>query len=294
MNITNRHNIPDVFIKAMQFNDRARDNLDFKMDQISVTKLIESPRLRLLSFDHYHKIEVDASERIFALWGQAVHAVLSWADSDSLTEQRLYTKVLNWTVSGQFDKISIQDELLCDYKTTSVWAISNGVKTEWNRQLQVLRYLAERHGYSIKQMEVVCILRDWQNSAAQRDPNYPQIPVLRFPVTPWYREDIEAYLYQRVKLHQEAAYTGMLPDCTAEERWSKPDQFAVKKTGRKTALRVFDRLDDANELISRTDQAYLEVRPGTSVRCQRYCTVAKYCSQYQTECQANHQLATAA
>lgn len=292
MNITNRHNIPEVFIKAMQFNDRARENLDFHMDQISVTKLIESPRLRLLTFDHIHEMEVDVSERLFALWGQAIHAVLSWADSESLTEQRLYSNVLNWTVSGQFDKI--QDELLCDYKTTSVWAVANGVKTEWHRQLQLLRYLAERHGYSIKKMEVVCILRDWQNSAAQRDPNYPKSPVVRLPVDPWHMEDIEAYLYERVRLHQEAAYTGVLPDCTAEERWAKPDQFAVKKTGRKTALRVFDNLDDANQLISGTDQAYLEVRKGHSIRCQRYCAVAAYCSQYQAECQQNKQLASAA
>lgn len=296
--ITNTHQLPEAIVQAISFQDRTREDLDFKVDHISLTRLIESPRIRMLTLKHWNNLTEDASKRIWTLFGLAVHAILSWSsDQESvLTEQRLYTKIRNWKVSGQYDALDLnQKKLITDYKVTSIYSIANGVKPEWERQLNGLRYLANINGYDVENLAVCAILRDWSSSQAMRSPLYPPIPVVMMPVRVWALEDTEAYLFNRVRLHQEAAYGNELPLCDAETRWSKPDSYAVMKPNSKRAVRVLDNEADANLLVQQTgNHAYVEIRKGQSIRCQRYCAVAKYCTQYQAECQQNKQLATAA
>lgn len=285
MKITNRYNLPETFVKAVEFQDSTRKGIDLKID-ISVTRLIESPRIRMLTFLHWNELQEDVTDRLWSLFGQGLHAILAWGSDPEtvITEQRLYAKVQNWTVSGQFDALDLNARKIIDFKVTSVYGIANGVKPEWERQLNLLRLLAIHHGYEVENLEVCVILRDWQSSQALRDPNnYPQVPVLRLPVTVWPIADTQNYLEERVRLHQEAAYGDTLPECSAEERWEKPTAYAVMKPSRKTAIRVFYNKREAEELAAKTDGAYVQVRPGEAMRCARYCAVAKFCDQYQRE-----------
>ena len=63
-------------------------------------------------------------------------------------------------------------------------------------------------------------------------------------------------------------------------------KFAVKKEGRKTAVRVFDTMTEASELLETMpakDKGFIEIRKAEPVRCtQDYCGVSKWCSQYQS------------
>jgi hypothetical protein len=279
MKITNRHNLPETFVKAVEFQDSTRKGIDLKLDHISVTRLIESPRIRMLTLLNWKDIKEDVTDRLWALLGQSVHALLSWgADPETIIiEQRLYAKVQNWTVSGQLDALDVNEKRIYDYKVTSVYGVANGVKPEWERQLNLLRLLAIHNGYEVESLEICVILRDWQSSQALRDQNYPPIPVLRLPVPVWPIEDTRRYLEERVRLHQEAAYSDTLPECSAEERWEKPTAYAVMKPTRKTAVRVFYNQREADELAAKTDGAYVQVRPGEAIRCARYCAVAQFC-----------------
>ena len=74
-----------------------------------------------------------------------------------------------------------------------------------------------------------------------------------------------------------------LPECTAEERWERPIKYAVKKEGRKSALRVLDSLKDAENYMAEKKlfaKHFVETRQGESVRCESYCAVQPFCNQY--------------
>lgn len=65
--------------------------------------------------------------------------------------------------------------------------------------------------------------------------------------------------------------------------------YAVKRDGRKTAIRVLPDKAEAEALAEEETKkgkgkAYVEIRPAEPKRCTGdYCGVAQWCSQYQAE-----------
>ncbi len=281
MKITNHSHLPEAIVRAV-VNDPYPHG---RTGDISVTRLIDSPRIRLLTRRHWAEIEEDASERIWALLGQAVHAILERAETRALTEERLFAEIAGWQVSGQFDRLAYFADrgLLQDYKVTSAWSVLEGPKPEWVRQLNALRYLATRNGYRVDRLEVVAILRDWSRGKALAGGDYPaqQVVTLPIPVSPM--AQTETYLCERLWWHQEAerrAERGeSLPECTPEERWERPAVYAVRKPGRQTAVRLLDDELAAERLAATLSGGYVETRPGVSVRCTDYCPVRAFCDQ---------------
>ena len=281
MHITNRANLPDAIVRAV-----TNDPYPYgKTGDISVTRLIDAPQIRLLTRAHWAEIEEDASERIWALLGQAVHTILERAETQALTEERLFAEIEGWSVSGQFDRLAYfpTQGLLQDYKVTSAWSVLDGPKPEWVRQLNALRYLATKHGYPVSRLRVVAILRDWSRGKAQAGGNYPAAQVATLEIPVWPMHETDAYLRERVHLHQLAELQQErgepVPACTPEERWEKPATFAVRKSGRKTAVRVLDTEAEAQNLAGTLSGGYVETRPGESVRCADYCAVRRFCAQ---------------
>ncbi len=84
MKITNNFGMPQPFVD-FAINDKYSKG---KAD-ISVTTLIDSPKIRLMKEKHDHQIEVDAVDMVWALFGTAVHSVLenSKQSEDSITEE---------------------------------------------------------------------------------------------------------------------------------------------------------------------------------------------------------------
>jgi len=281
MQITNRANLPDAIVRAV-----TNDPYPYgRTGDISVTRLIDAPQIRLLTRAHWDELEEDACERIWALLGQAVHTILERAETQALTEERLFAEIEGWQVSGQFDRLAYfpTQGHLQDYKVTSAWSVIEGPKPEWVRQLNALRYLATKHGYPVSRLQVVAILRDWSRGKALAGGHYPpaQVAALEIPVWPMHQTD--AYLRERVHLHQLAEYQeergGPVPECTPEERWERPPTFAVRKAGRKTAVRVFANETEARTLAAALSGGYVETRPGESIRCADYCAVRAFCPQ---------------
>ena len=76
--------------------------------------------------------------------------------------------------------------------------------------------------------------------------------------------------------------------CTPLERWSRPDQFAVMKDGRKSALRLLSTMKDAKQYIVDKNMkegkgCTIVHRVGQDVRCDNYCSVNKFCDYYNKE-----------
>ena len=107
MKYTNKHNVPQEIINAIH-----NDNYTRGKAIISVTGLLQSPRIRLLANEHEEELVVDVSDEIWKLLGQSVHTILERANEnneDTITEQRMFAKVNEWTISGQTDSIDIKD-----------------------------------------------------------------------------------------------------------------------------------------------------------------------------------------
>ena len=106
MKLTNKHNLPEAIYNAVK-NDPYR-----KQGHITVTTLINPPRIRALEQRHADELEEDVSDRLWSLLGQAVHVVLERAGADNvLQEERLGTQVNGWTLTGQFDRLTHQGEV---------------------------------------------------------------------------------------------------------------------------------------------------------------------------------------
>ena len=283
MYITNLYALPTPIQQAVVFNDTLRGDLDRRTDIISVTKLIAPVQITYLTRKYWDQLSEDVLDRLWALFGQAVHAILSWQtpDNDTLIEHRLAIPIADtgMTLSGQFDRLHLPSGTLSDWKTTSVWSLGDGVKFEWEAQLNILRYLCQAHGYQVNKLEVVAILRDWSHSQAKGE-HYPPLPVVTLPVKMWSENDTYDYIMERIKLHQAALITDQPAPCTDQDRWRRPNQYAVKKPGAARALRVLADENEAQSLVAKTPGAVLEVRSGENIRCERFCAVAPFCAQF--------------
>ena len=101
----------------------------------------------------------------------------------------------------------------------------------------------------------------------------------------WPLEKTEAYIRERLEAHRNAKvaddWGDALPECTEEERWIRATQYAVKREGRKTAIRVLDDLKEA-EALAEKEKGFVEIRKGEAIRCtNNFCGVNQWCKQYQ-------------
>lgn len=287
MNITNLNKLPEPLVRAV--SRHPRENLP---DRISVTELIQPPQLRALSRKHDEQLSEDASDRIWSLLGTLLHHALeqnAHGLKNLISEGELSTRVLDWTVVGHYDlsEMLLDGELLTDYKLTSVWAVREGIKPEWEAQLNLYAELLRRSARPVSALQLVAIGRDWSLQKARFDSQYPQQQVQVFPVRLWTPDEASEYLEQRVRLHQYATRHDKWIDCSEEERWARPTQWALMKKGQKRAVKLYDSLAAAER--NRGAAHYIQERPGESVRCASYCPVSSHCPQWAKLNQNNKQ-----
>jgi hypothetical protein len=271
MRVTNRHGLPQVIVDAV-LNDPYTGGGD-----ISATKLIDAPQIRVLGGRYKDQITTDVSERVWALLGQALHTVLERAgirQEGMIAEHRFFAEYNDWTLSGQADVLDLDAGAIRDYKMTTVFKASGN--HAWNRQLNVLRWLAMQNGYTITTLEIVAIFRDWRKAEAERNPEYPQAPIQIIDIPLWDHDVLEQYLDERVAMHQAASRGEAVP-CSDEERWKDPDRWAVIKPGGGRALRVLDAPPAPEDV---PDGYVVQPRPGVYKRCKFYCDVSAWCPQW--------------
>jgi hypothetical protein len=283
MRITNNANLPEAIVRAVTYDDYDYEDAG----DISASGLIKPPRMRWLEKRHDDEIVVDAADLIWRMIGSIGHKILERAaDPNTLYEERLTTTVLGWVVTGKFDVLHEKNGFgIDDFKFTSVWAVKDE-KKDWTAQLNVYAWLAKLFGFDIERLRITAVLRDHSKPKAAKEPDYPQVQVVVREVPLWSVEKQEQYITDRVQFHRvtEILPDNYLPDCTDNERWARPDTFAVlKKKGAKRAVRVLPTHEDALEWAfdRKLDDYHIEHRPGNkTVRCDHYCDVKKFCNQY--------------
>ena len=234
MKYTNKHDIPKEIIRAIENDQYTRGNSD-----ISVTGLLQPPRIRLLERKHHDDIVLDYSDETWKILGQAVHAILERANEnydDTITEQRLFADIEGWTVSGQTDSLAVHDKVLKDYKVTSVWTVVNALKegkSDWEKQLNCYAYLYKLNtGETINQLNIIAIARDWnRRDSRARGGDYPQSNIITLDIPLWSEQEQLQFFKDRVSFHRSSEFKhsmdGELPLCSDEDRWKREDTFRV-------------------------------------------------------------------
>lgn len=282
--ITNKLGLPAAIVEAIR-NDKYPYG---SVGDISASALIAPPRKRALERLHRNAIEEDASDRIWALVGQAVHTILERAEPSELVEKRLFARLGGWSVSGQFDRLHVRNGVLQDYKITSVWSAKEGAKVEWVGQLNVLAELCEVNGYEIERTEIVAIYRDWRKREAEQNAEYPQAQVAVVEIPLWPRDQRRRFIEERVAAHRAALIE--LPECSDDDRWARGRAWAVMKEGSKRAVKgglfsdmlqahAFADAQNAMQPEKKKGAFYVEERPPENTRCESYCPVVRWCEQ---------------
>jgi hypothetical protein len=278
MRITNNANLPTPVIRAVNNDSYDRGACDF-----TATELLLPARARVLAAQHANEITEDVSDLLWRLLGQIGHAVLERAGDPDYVERRFYGKVAGKMISGRAD-LHFDGGFyhIWDYKFTSVYTVKNGMKPEWEQQVNMLRWLVihdmRRDGLDVHvdKGSICAIYRDWSKPKAARDRNYPQMGVQVLPVKMWPLATTLKFMEGRVRAHLDAQ--DVLPLCTDEERWATNEQWAVKKKGAKRAERLFDNEKIAN-LAAHQWGMQVEHRPKEYKRCAIYCRAFPFCKQ---------------
>jgi hypothetical protein len=289
LKITNKFNLPQPFIDLATKSAYSKGRADY-----SVTEIISPPRIQRLRVKHWHDMEQDVSDMTWSLMGTMAHNLLEKKTAAGLqAEERLYVEVDGVVLSGAMD---LQEDVdgtikITDYKFTSAWALRED-KIEWVLQQNIYAWMVGKiKGKKVSSINICAFVRDWSRREAAINPNYPQASAQMVPIQLMDSSEVEKYVRDRIELHRQAKvdadFGDELLECTDEERWTRETKFAVKKEGRKTAVRVLDTQEEAEALVAEMpakDKAFIEIRKGESVRCTgNFCGVAKWCSQFNKE-----------
>ena len=283
MQVTNVHNLPEPLVTLAR-----REYYSKGAAQYSVTEIMSPPKIRRMREKYDDQIVTDVSQMLWSLLGSALHVVMERGETSGwIKEERLFTEVDGVAISGAID---LQQEgeggiTIYDYKFTSAWAVMQE-KEEWTQQLNIYKWLVE----TVKQRKVVglkicAMVRDYSKHDLREA--YPAAPICVVDIPLWDSVKTEMYIRERLEMHREskmrADFEEDLQNCSNEERWMSETTFAVKREGRKTAIRVFKTIEEATELAEK-EKGYVETRLGEPKRCTGdFCGVSQWCAQYQGE-----------
>lgn len=285
MPITNALGLPKPFVDAVSRDYKPKPN------RYSVTRVLGGTCEAVLQKRHADEADGDVADMVWAIFGSAVHKILEESEeSDSqLKENWLSVQVDGYELSGIFDLYDDETKTVTDYKTCSVWKIKFGDYEDWRRQTLLYCWMLRQNGFDARRGEIVALIKDHSKRDARfkASEGYPPHPV---HVERWEFSDADFEWAERhvrdwfdeVRM-QEELEDGYLSPCSEEQRWHKPDKWAVMKKGRKTAIRVYSTKQDAHQRAAgenreaKGEPYYVEFRRGEDTKCEGYCDVAKWC-----------------
>ena len=279
MKVSNRLHLPEAFVKAVS---TTRHN---EAGCFSATTLNKGAKEIILTDRHFDEITVDAADSVWAVWGTAVHALLESQPDNNFHEESFKVPVSNSFVTGQVDSYDMENGVINDWKTASVWKVQFNDFKDWRAQGLTYAWLLQQSGLEVKKCRFVALLKDHSKTKAKTDSSYPQSPVFiyEFDVTAADLEETAARILAKVQ-EIESAYKlddDAIEPCSAEERWADGEKWAVMKNGRKTAVKVFDNQLDADAMAGELGNShYVEHRPAISRKCGDYCKCKEFCNFY--------------
>jgi hypothetical protein len=287
MKITNRFNLPEPFVAAVSSDDYERGDAEY-----TATELIRPSRIVAYSRKYDSVMSEDVSERVWRFQGKTKHVVLERIAKTNpdryIVETRLETimPLTGAKISGQFDLFDKETRICYDWKETSVFKFMLGDTEEWEQQANINLFLMRQHDYNVSQLINIAILKDWKARQARftRDQDYPKCAVHVMPLPMWSIGQAQDYINKRIEKHRAEAADP--PVCNKKERWQRDASFAVMRTDRKRAIRLYMNRDQAEAAMLHamkiappgdTKKFYIEERNAEPVRCLSFCGVQPFC-----------------
>ncbi|MBO6302652.1 MAG: PD-(D/E)XK nuclease family protein [Ruminiclostridium sp.] len=204
---------------------------------------------------------------------------------DAFVEESFSENVSNSVVTGQIDSYNIDSGTIVDWKTSSVYKVLLQDFNDWRQQGMTYAWLLRRNGLPARKCRFIALLKDHSKSKARFESGYPKSPVFvyEFDVTQQELERHGEWIAAKVAALEAAEKLAddEIEPCSAAERWASDDKYAVMKEGRKSAVRVLDTAEDANDLAERLGKGhYVEFRAGEPRKCADYCLCKNFCNFY--------------
>lgn len=288
--ITNNMCLPQPFVNAVKSNHR------YTPKRYSVTDVLGGTCEAVLKRRHDSDITEDVSQRIWALFGTAVHKVLQEAEATESQLQENWLSVpirgTSYELSGIFDLYDDETKTVTDWKTTGTIKWQKQEFDDYRLQTLIYCWMLRKKGYKAKRGEVVMILRDWSKPKARYEKDYPkcQVQKVGWDFLDDDFKEAEGHIkrwFEEVSEQEKRGDSELMP-CSPEKRWHKDDKWAVVKDCVKRATRVLDNEADAismsEALRERTGKPYhVEYRKGEDVKCEMYCSVSFACPFFQKQ-----------
>jgi hypothetical protein len=232
MPYTNNLNLPGPIAAAVENDPYDNGGADY-----SASGLTKPTRIAILTARHAGEIVEDVSDRIWALFGSAVHAILERSGEGGERELRLFGAISikysflmrkEVVVSGATDYVEHVPGIgtrISDYKVVGEYTIRKtkenptGVKFEWEAQQNIYAQLRRMNSLPVDALQIVAILRDWKESQT-KNPEYHPHPVAVLPVPMWSPSRILGYMGERIEELEAVKVGGIpMPHCSPQERW---------------------------------------------------------------------------
>lgn len=278
----NKYNLPEYLMNAIR--------PPFKPNpyRYGATELIDPPLIRTLKHRHWNELGGDVSDKLWMLHGTAFDIMVKQHSMFGLTNLR-FEKVWcqdedgnNIIVVVRPDYYNVLTGELADVKDTSVWSLMN-TKPEYSEQVNIYDYFMH---VCVPQLEVTSLsihgmAKDWKkNEKLRQGKDYPVIPFKVIPMERWSHDKQANFIDERLNDHLENPER----ECTPEEKWEKPDIYAVHIKGNRTAKGGTAKPTtqrEAEEWIASKEhtgkQYEVKFRKGSCGRCEGYCAVSDFC-----------------
>lgn len=299
MKITNSTGVSRVWPLAVEQWIKEYD----RVGDFSITDLNKPPQILQLTRRHDHEMTIDVQDCVYTLLGNGIHKALELAaPHEVMGEERFTIELGGFTISMKPDATDITfldleggGAILYDYKVCKVKKVMFDTPDDWKYQTNGYVYGLAQKGITVSRIVVEAFLRDRDRMEALLDRRYPQHNIHQVEIPIMTKRDIESYLLQRIQLHAAALTLpdDQLPECTLEERWGRPDSFAVLTKGAKPkCLKAgFATRAKAQAFIdSKGDPTKydMEYRQGHNNRCDGAgdwpgCPCRPWCHQWQTK-----------
>ena len=283
MKITNKQGLPAPLVALL-----SRDFYTKGASQYSVTELMSPPKIRRMREQYDEEMEIDVTKLIASQLGTFMHGKLEEKMVEGYTnEERIFHSIDGITISGAVDLQQHTDDgvVIIDYKFVKAWSVMQS-KSDWVTQLNIYKWLIETvKKQKVCGLQICAIIKDYSAHSVQE--NYPEAEAVMINIPMWDSVTTETYVRHRLDMHRAAKqaqeFGEDLEPCTDEERWLSDTIYAVKREGRKSAIRIFKSIEEATELAEK-EKGYVEERKGEPKRCTGdFCGVSKWCKQYQGE-----------
>lgn len=279
MTVTNELGLPEAFVNAVT---TAQHN---EPGHYSATTLNKGAKEIMLTKRHWNELTVDAADCVWQIFGTAVHEILEKTPGHAFKEEFFKVPVSNSFVTGKIDSYDLETGEVVDWKTASIWKVQFKDFEDWRHQGMIYAWLLTQHNLPCNKVSFIALLKDHSKTKARNDSEYPQRPVVvySFKVTDKDLEAIDTEIQERVKELEamETTADDAIPECSEKQRWADNAKFAVMKEGRKTAVKLFDNQQEAEEHAAGLGPKHSVVfRPGTSRKCLEYCQCKDFCNFY--------------